>query len=74
MGKVATVTVAARGQGAEQGRLSAEEGARVILGDVLDRDGEGLAAALAAEGLAVEYARQASSAGPRRSSGASTCW
>jgi 3alpha(or 20beta)-hydroxysteroid dehydrogenase len=39
-GKVALVTGAARGQGAEEARLFAAEGARVMLGDVLDDDGE----------------------------------
>lgn len=43
-GKVALVTGAARGQGAAETRLFASEGARVLLGDVLDDEGEAVAA------------------------------
>jgi 3alpha(or 20beta)-hydroxysteroid dehydrogenase len=39
-GKVALITGAARGQGASEARLFAAEGAQVMLGDVLDDDGE----------------------------------
>jgi len=39
-GKVALITGAARGQGEAEARLFAAEGARVMLGDVLDDDGE----------------------------------
>ena len=39
-GKVALITGAARGQGAAEARLFVAEGARVMLGDVLDDDGE----------------------------------
>jgi len=45
-GKVALVTGAARGQGAAEARLFAAEGASVVLGDVLDDDGEAVAAEL----------------------------
>lgn len=45
-GKVALVTGAARGQGAAEARLFASEGASVVLGDVLDEDGEAVAAEL----------------------------
>ena len=43
-GKVALVTGAARGQGAAEARLFAAEGARVLLGDVLDNEGAAVAA------------------------------
>lgn len=43
-GKVAIVTGAARGQGEAEARLFAAEGAKVILGDVLDAEGESVAA------------------------------
>jgi 3alpha(or 20beta)-hydroxysteroid dehydrogenase len=43
-GKVALITGGARGQGAEEGRLFASEGATVVLTDVLDEQGEHTAA------------------------------
>jgi 3alpha(or 20beta)-hydroxysteroid dehydrogenase len=43
-GKVAFITGGARGQGAAEGRLFAAEGARVVLADVLDDEGEKVAA------------------------------
>ncbi|MDH3683820.1 MAG: glucose 1-dehydrogenase [Acidimicrobiia bacterium] len=45
-GKVALITGGARGQGAEEGRLFAAEGATVVLTDVLDAEGEGAAAGI----------------------------
>ena len=53
-GKVAVVTGAARGIGAEAARLFVREGARVLLGDVLDERGEKSAAEL---GPAAAYRR-----------------
>ena len=43
-GKVAIVTGAARGQGEAEARLFAAEGAKVLLADVLDEEGEQVAA------------------------------
>ena len=37
-GKVAVISESARGQGATETRLFAQEGAKVIFGDVLDED------------------------------------
>lgn len=45
-GKIAIITGAARGQGAEEARLFVAEGATVVLTDVLDEDGERTAAGL----------------------------
>ena len=45
-GKVALVTGAARGHGAAEARLLAERGAQVVLADVLDADGEAVAAGI----------------------------
>ncbi|MFF3762048.1 SDR family NAD(P)-dependent oxidoreductase [Streptomyces sp. NPDC002185] len=48
-GRVVLVTGAARGQGEQEVRLFAAEGARVVLGDVLDDAGEALAKELGAD-------------------------
>ena len=47
-GKVVLVTGGARGQGAAEGRRAVEEGATVIVSDVLDEDGERAAGAMGA--------------------------
>ena len=47
-GKVAIISGAARGQGAAEARLFVAEGARVVIGDVLDELGAELAAELGA--------------------------
>jgi 3alpha(or 20beta)-hydroxysteroid dehydrogenase len=52
-GKVALVTGAAGGLGAAQAQALAKEGARVVLGDLADQDGENVAASIrAADGEA----------------------
>ncbi|MFF4532821.1 SDR family NAD(P)-dependent oxidoreductase [Streptomyces sp. NPDC001407] len=48
-GRVVLVTGAARGQGAEEARLLAAEGARVVLADVLDDEGRAVAAEIGRE-------------------------
>src|SRR5262249_50875746 len=45
-GKVVVISGAARGQGAAEARAFAAEGATVVLGDVLDEEGEAVAAKL----------------------------
>ena len=54
-GKVALISGAARGQGEAQARLFAKEGAKVMLGDVLDREGEAVAAGLGEEHAAYRH-------------------
>lgn len=54
-GRVALVTGAARGIGAASVRRLAEQGATVIATDVLDGEGEALAATLTTEGMQVAY-------------------
>ncbi len=54
-GKVALITGGSRGQGAAHARRFAEEGARVLTGDVLDAEGEATAAKLRADGYPVDY-------------------
>jgi NAD(P)-dependent dehydrogenase (short-subunit alcohol dehydrogenase family) len=56
-GRVALISGGARGQGAAHGRRLAQEGAAVILGDVLQEEGEAHAAALRAEGLDATFLR-----------------
>lgn len=53
--KVTIITGAARGQGESHARLFAEEGARILMADVLDAEGEAVAADLRAAGHDVEY-------------------
>ncbi|MER7988480.1 glucose 1-dehydrogenase [Streptomyces noursei] len=48
-GRVVVITGAARGQGEQEARLFVAEGARVVLGDVLDERGDALAAELGPE-------------------------
>jgi NAD(P)-dependent dehydrogenase (short-subunit alcohol dehydrogenase family) len=56
-GRTALISGGARGQGAAHGRRLAEEGAAVILGDVLVEEGEAHAAELRAAGHRVEFLR-----------------
>ena len=54
-GKVALVSGAARGMGAEEAKMFAREGARVVLGDVLDDAGERVAAEIRDQGGSATY-------------------
>jgi 3alpha(or 20beta)-hydroxysteroid dehydrogenase len=54
-GRTAIITGGARGQGAAHGRRLANEGAAVILGDILDAEGEAHAEALTTAGHRAHY-------------------
>lgn len=54
-GKVALITGAGRGQGAAEVRSFTAEGAKVVFGDILDKEGEALAAEMKAQGADAEY-------------------
>ena len=54
-GKVALISGAARGMGEEEARLFAREGAKVVLGDVLDEAGKAVATAIRASGGGAIY-------------------
>jgi len=55
--KVALVSGGARGQGASHGTLFAEEGAKVVLGDIREEEGRALATSLRQRGLDVLFTR-----------------
>ena len=49
-GKVAIISGGAKGQGAEEARLFAQEGAKVIIGDILDKEGMQIESEIAEQG------------------------
>jgi 3alpha(or 20beta)-hydroxysteroid dehydrogenase len=54
-GKVALISGGARGQGATEARLFCREGAKVVLGDILDEQGRALEKELRGEGFGATY-------------------
>ncbi|MFE9647242.1 SDR family NAD(P)-dependent oxidoreductase [Streptomyces sp. NPDC006365] len=58
-GRVVLITGAARGQGEQEARLFAAEGAEVVIGDVLDDQGEALAKELGARYVHLDVGREA---------------
>lgn len=56
-GKVAIITGGARGQGEAEARMFAQEGAKVVFGDVLDDEGRQVEAEIAAAGGEAVYVR-----------------
>jgi len=56
-GKVALISGGARGMGAAEARLFVREGARVVIGHVLDKDGHAVEAELRAQGAECVFVR-----------------
>ncbi len=54
-GKVALISGGARGQGAEEAKLMAKEGAKVVFGDILDDQGKQVEAEITEAGLDATY-------------------
>ena len=54
-GKVALISGGARGQGATEGQLFVDEGAKVVLADILDAEGESAAAQIRENGGEASY-------------------
>ena len=57
VGKVAVISGAARGMGAAEARLFAREGARVVIGDVLEAEGAAIEAEISAKGGEAVFVR-----------------
>src|SRR5687767_11162818 len=58
-GRVVLITGAARGQGEQEARLFVAEGAEVVIGDVLDGQGEALAKELGARYVHLDVSQEA---------------
>jgi NAD(P)-dependent dehydrogenase (short-subunit alcohol dehydrogenase family) len=56
-GKVALISGGARGMGAAEARLFAREGARVVIGDILEAEGRGVEADIKAKGSEAAFVR-----------------
>ena len=54
-GKVALISGGAKGQGAAEAKLFAQEGAKVVLGDILDQEGRKVEAEINELGCEAKY-------------------
>src|SRR2546430_16555603 len=56
-GKVALISGGARGMGAVEARFFAQEGARIVIGDILEGEGAAVAAGIGAKGGEAVFVR-----------------
>ena len=73
-GKVALISGGARGQGAVEARIFAQEGAEVVIADILDEEGKQIEAEIAETGGDATYVHRSGTTLCRRLSQAMGSW